>query len=288
LPVPREEVNADFRFTDHPHELILPDGLTYQPLRLDPSARGRRAGFEPGDVEVIAVIDDDRMTDQLLRSGALLDAEVTEYTVDWLMPYLPPVETIQYHIRELEYDGDRWLAKCGTICTVLEEQVGDYYGPLCPVELFSTGLGQCNADPTDHTASFVVRAVIEPFSHFSISGGTITGSWELPVVFAGGDKRRMRDGKIVWTSGDNVGHVSYIKDAPEDDEAILHLPTPNPMQVGDVATIQTGCNKLIGTGQSGNDPEKGDCRNFYLNDLNFQGDPYMPTRDETTRGIQLT
>lgn len=275
---PTRSQTADiYRLTDHPHELTLGvDQQTYRPQAFDASAVRGEVGFKEGDREVVGVISSDDLTDELLRSGVLLGARITEYLVDWLMPYLPPVETLRYDVVDMEFNGDVWNVQVGNLMTVLSEPIGEYYGPRCGVEVFSLGAGQCNADNTDFVAFRDVTSVTSdaPFTQF-----VVQQDLDLSVIPS---NEKWRDGKCVWVTGANQGHVSYIRsvDLVDDRTVTLHLPTPNPIEVDDQCSLSMGCNKLSGAGNT-----DGDCRNLYDNLANFQGDPFMPTRDETTRGI---
>lgn len=209
----------------------------------------------------------------MLRAGFLLDAEVTEYLVDWFLPWKPPIETLRYQVLEVEHDGDQWVAQVGSIATLLSVSLGDYYGPRCGVDVFSSGPGQCNKSSSGFSVSGDVDVILTPNIEFDTAANFDAGSWE---------DEHWRDGKLVWLTGANTGHVSFIREATGDD-ILLHEPTPNEIVVGDAWIAFQGCNHQAGIGNA-----TGDCKNRYGNLLNFQGFPFIPGRDATVRGAQIT
>jgi uncharacterized phage protein (TIGR02218 family) len=270
--VPRKFTAPTIYLTDHPNSLVLADGQTYLPVGIETSARERRVGFAESDKECRGIVSADALTDELLRAGALLDAEVTEYLVDWFFPWKPPIETLRYQVLEVEQDGDQWVAQVGSIATLLNVPLGDFYGPRCMVDVFSVGPGQCNKSSSGFELVSDVDAVVTPNLEFDTSSNFSAGSWDL---------EHWRDGKLVWLTGANQGHVSFIREInPSDtDNIVLHEPTPNAIAVGDFWRAFQGCNHQAGVGNS-----TGDCKNRYANLVNFQGFFFIPGRDRTVQG----
>jgi uncharacterized phage protein (TIGR02218 family) len=270
----KHKTSSVFRLTDHPHELTIADGQTYRPQGFDTSALRREAGFKSASKEVVGVISSDDLTDELLRSGILLDARITEYRVDWLFPWKPAVETLKYDVVDLEFDGDQWQATVGNLTSVLDEAIGDYINPRCGVEVFSLGVGKCNKSSTGFSRFRSVSVVIDPYLEFTASNDLDIST--IP------DLSQWIDGKLLWLTGANTGHESYIRSVSDSDDrtVTLHLPTPSPIEVGDDCTLFVGCNHLLGAGNS-----VGDCINLFDNGINYQGHPFTPTKDQTIRGI---
>jgi uncharacterized phage protein (TIGR02218 family) len=76
-----------------------------------------------------------------------------------------------------------------------------------------------------------------------------------------------RDGSIVWTQGDNVGHVSAIAGyVAATRRCTILIPPPFPIALGDRGIIRPGCDGLLST-----------CRDKYNNVINHGGDPYAPS-----------
>jgi uncharacterized phage protein (TIGR02218 family) len=272
--VPTRFVSPTIYLTDHPHSIVLGDGQTYLPTGIETTARERRTGFTESNKDCRGVVTSDALTSDLLRSGVLLDAQVTEYLVDWLFPWKPPIETLRYQILELEQDGDEWVAQVGSIATLLSVSLGDYWGSRCMVDVFSVGPGQCNKSSTGFTTSSDVDAVIVAGLEFDTSVNFASGSWE---------NEHWRDGKLVWLTGANAGHVSLIREInPGDtDNIVLHEPTPNAIAVGDFWRAFQGCNHQSGIGNT-----TGHCKNLFDNLVNFQAFPFIPGRDASIKGIE--
>ncbi len=280
---PAVDFTEALRFTDHCRELTLEDGNKYSPAGgLEGTAVSRPAGFGPSDREVRGIIDSVKITDTMIRGGYLRDSIVTEYLVDWLMPWVPPIHAVRYVIEELtETQPSVWEAKLGGLRSILQTQVGGYFSPRCQVEVFSQGRGKCNLEPRGHQLTLGTGGIGFPNGEYFYE---FAASW--PASMSGLDK--WRDGKLVWQSGSaNSGWTSYVRDVIQTSASTvlieLHEPTPNPMDSGDSCIIQRGCNHVSGIYSI-----DGDCKHFYDNLPNFQGQPTLPGREKTIKGVTTT
>jgi uncharacterized phage protein (TIGR02218 family) len=271
------------RFTDHCRTLTLEDGMVYSPAGgLEGTAVSRPAGFGPSDREVRGIIDNVKVTDTLIRGGYLRDAVVTELLIDWLMPWMPPIHKVRYVIEDLvEVEPSVWEAKLGGLRTLLQPPVGGYFSPRCQVEVFSQGPGKCNLDVRGNQVTLGQNGLGFPNGEYFFEFACL---W--PASFVGLNK--WRDGKVSWLSGSsNSGWTSYCREitqvSPGSVLIELHEPTPNPIDSADTVVIQRGCNHVSGIYSI-----DGDCKHFYNNLPNFQGEPTLPGREKTIKGVETT
>jgi len=209
----------------------------------------------------------------MMMAGILQGARITEYLIDWMLPWLQPVETLKYEVQEIEYDGDVWTVAISGLMSAVDREIGGFHGPRCGVEVFSQGIGMCNlAKVATYTTTAPVGSVIDPYRLFNIEAIFVfddfgEGNWDM-----------WRDGTLLWLTGSNAGHKSFIKQVPSEDRCELHTRTPYPIQVGDEISAVTGCDHRSGIRNT-----TGDCKNFYNNLINFQGEPYIAGKDATSR-----
>lgn len=271
---------STFRFTDWPETLVVADegvpGNThvYTPVgSFDASAR-RRDG-DGKNFEAKGIISD-LLTHDELSSRRFDGAEVTEYLVFVDTAWRSTLSFNVYYIDSLVYDGQAWQAQCSGLSSRIGDSYGSVFSPSCRVEVFSTGVGKCNVNPASFTWTSEIGAIYEDQLYFQ--------GIDLAAV-----QGFLNDGKILWTSGDNIGIYSDVKSSTEilpagHHDILLHMKTPLPMQLGDTFTVTAGCNKLSGIGESAG---IGHCKHRYNNLVNFQGEPTLPGRDAVLRGSKL-
>lgn len=270
-----------YRFTDWPETLMLgetgpSDQHEYTPLGgLSASARDRDADGDNNN-DIRGILSSDAILHEDLVGRRFDGAEVTEYLAYVDTAWRGYLTYDIYTIDAMKFDGAVWQAACSGLSSLIGETAGAVWGPLCRVDVFSVGPGKCNADPTPWTFTSEIGEIYTDRLHF-------LGIY-LPAIDG-----VLNDGKLVWTSGNNVGVYSDVRLAVEilpagHQEITLQVRTPLPMQVGDGFIVQAGCNKLPGIGASAG---VGHCKHRYGNLVNFQGEPNVPGRDSSISGSQL-
>ena len=260
------------RFTDHQYPLTIYDGRTFQSMGgMDSSAQDRRSDLERANSNARGLVSDDALTDEDLERGVYLDAVVEEFLVDWRVPQLGPIDYNRFIIRGVSWDGAFWNAELETAAAKLEEPVGDIYGPMCRVELFSSGLGKCNLAPGTFIATTTIN---NTDGEAQFDTGAVGAPWDAD--------RYGNDGRAIFFGGQNDGFETRIKtytySGGPAGTVILQERTPFPMLNGETVVLYPGCNKRL----------IGDCKFKFNNVLNFQGEPYIPGSDIARRGITLT
>ncbi len=278
-----------YRFTDWPHSLSLressaPALFTYSPAEgMDSTARRRAEQLEPVNKEARGVISSTLIKAEDLRAGRFDGARVDEYLVDARVPWLGYIEHSLYYIKLVQYDRAEWRAQVEGIASRLDRPVGDLWGPLCRVDLFSA---PCGLSPAAFQKTVEVSDIVEDRKVFKVTfGGGVGVLWNADGYG--------NDGTLEWTSGANNLLKLQIKEYTWDGGAgkgtiTLHVPSPYVVAVGDDATAKPGCNKKSGVEIDKNGARlPGHCKDKFANLLNFQGEPNIPNRDGSLKGIPI-
>lgn len=242
-----------FRFTDHDTPLII-GGDTYSPAAaVDPTARQRQEGLEPGNVDIKGAITSDDITDEDLRAGRFRGARVTEVVVDWRYPEAGTFAQSDFVIDETSFDQEVWTAKMSGLKGRLSATLGFLFTRKCR---WKYGGPECGVDTSVLMQPGVVAAVTENRRVF-----------QSDIVAA---DKSLRAGLLVWSSGENAGFECDVKtNLLADGTVELQVPTPFPIGGGDEFTIRRGCRKRF----------LEDCIGENNNGLNFGGFPYMRGED---------
>jgi hypothetical protein len=99
----------------------------------------------------------------------------------------------------------------------------------------------------------------------------VTSRGKVTVDYGLGAENRFRFGTALFLSGLNAGMAKTMLTAAGNDMS-FDLPFPYPPAVGDRMLITFGCDKSILM-----------CFNFFLNQVNFRGFPFMPGTDQYFR-----
>lgn len=269
--IPRLGSTSALYFTDHNHELVGPDGLTYTPVGgFDVSAAQIAAGLKEQNVDIAGVINSDRITHEDLRGGRWRAATVVEQLVDWYVPWVGAYRTRHYTLGRIRFTGETWTGELSSFTNKLHNRSGSTFSRPCQVDLASTKCGVDLSTITDGIFNSVAveassQNADEPRRIFDATTGTLTSTEDDWFNY----------GKLTWTTGNNasVGHVSVVKDyADADRRFTLYENCPFDIADGDLFTIETGCDKLRNT-----------CRDKFSNILNHRGDPFMPSSDRALR-----
>lgn len=266
------QTEQTYHWTEYPMALLLFDGQLYASAASS-SAREDVSGLESGTKEVSGFVQPSHIlglsADDILR-GAMRGATLEEYLVDAREPWLSPIDFKQYWVTETTYDGTRWEASLEGIAYPLQEQIGEYWGPQCRAELFSSGNGKCNANILEFSGSAPISLINTQGTDFEIS--SVVAPWTSNGYANGG--------KIYFNAGNNVGGYYTIKEyiypgtgGAGTARIRLQRRTLRDFTVGDRITTYPGCNH-----------SPSDCQNKFDNFINYQGEPFIPGGDAATRG----
>ncbi|MEQ9692208.1 MAG: DUF2163 domain-containing protein [Bauldia litoralis] len=245
-------------FTDHDRTLTF-DGVDHEPVSgFDASEDVGTTGFAVGGMEVSGALSSERLDASDLSAGLYDNAEVRVTLVNWTSPTERQLLRVG-HLGEVVRADGAFTAEVRGLAAQLDETRGRAYRPTCDADL---GDARCGV---------------------SMGGGTYTGSGAATSV---NDRRRFTAsglggyadgwfdrGRLVWTSGDNVGRAAEVRSQRSAGSAVtveLWQPMARDIAIGDGFTISAGCDKRFAT-----------CRAKFDNTINFRGFPHMPGNDFT-------
>ena len=270
LKVTRTDATV-FAFTDHDVDIVF-DGVTYSPMAGgEVSARRAETGLRGHDRAFFGILDSAAITAADLHAGLFDDAQVDDYVVDWLHPWVGAFRHDRYWIDNVRFTDNAWTADVRSLTAKLGKRVGRRFQFGCP---YDVGDASCTA--TLLTASGV--QVIGVTSNYQFSVSSFTHPVGSP---ADGE---YVDGLITWTSGSNTGVVSRVKTYTHSSlEFELYESTPHNMQAGDQFTLQRGCDRLLVYDMDAQTITDGDCFDVYDNVINFGGWPWLPGTDKMAK-----
>lgn len=245
----------DLRLTDHDHKLTF-DLFTYTPIGgVDATAIRKAGALEEQNFEARGVISSDAITYDDLRAGRYHEAEVNEYAVDWMYPWVGQLQHTRYWITETSFDGERWTAQVSGIPYWLRFATGEVLARNCGADLGDDRCGVALA-PLQETADIGTIATDRLVFTANSIASTSDDYWN--------------EGTLEWISGANIGIVSKIRDYVDSSRTItLYLRTPFAMDTSDSFTMTPGCDK-----------RKVTCSTKYANVANFRGFEFMPGTDK--------
>lgn len=256
---------AIFRFTDHNVKLTVKSKI-YTPIDgFLATAREAQSQLESINVTAQGAVTSASFTVNKMIAGFFREAEVTEFVVDWKYPWAGIIICNIYIIESLTFDGERWVAELIGQSKQLTRQVGSVYSRNCR---YTLGDVKCTVDLT--TGGFTNNTTISTVtSEFENTRFTATGLTD--------DDDFWTFGSIEWTSGDNNGVCTEVRDWTKTGASfVLAIPTPFDMVVGDAFTITAGCDKTIKT-----------CEDKFSNDINHGGFPTIPGPDKVLHGPSI-
>lgn len=240
-------------FTSHDKDLSF-GGVTYEAASaLDATAVRSSIGTGSTDnFEMMGLLQSDKIDADDLRSGLYDGAEIIGSLVNWASVGDGAIVLLKGHIGNITIKDDIFTCEFRSLSQAFNNQIVEVTTPLCRVA--KLGDARCGITLGDYQFPEEVEAV--------------TDSHELKfsddeVVTAG----YYTYGRIIWLTGDNAGFVTAIKEHTLDSGNVLSLQEapPYPVQVGDTATLEAGCDRRIET-----------CAARFSNAVNFRGEPYLP------------
>ena len=235
-----------FAFTDHDEDLTV-GGVTYlSSIGFVPSAIERNTELTTANQTLSGIIDNATITPGDLRSGKWDSARVEIIEADWKTE--TKLRTLLVgHLGSVDIVGEQYSAVLNSIEAELQKPIGRTVQLRCDANLGDTRC-QFALTPESTTVTLVN-------SNLSFVDTALVQT-----------DARYNGGKLVWTSGLNVGLTFDVKRYQSAGTIVeLYEPTPYEINIGDTADIYQGCDKTIDT-----------CRDTFANIENFRGFPYLP------------
>ena len=245
-------------------------GELYSPL-YGFQVTSRENSFGQQSLEMQGLIDDSTFGYSDMIANRFDSAVIIERVVDWKYPWKGAVRpSSKFWMGTPDFNSETFTAPLEDITRYLRRTRSSTVGPICPLKLFETGDGKCNADPTGKSYPTLTVGVVTDRQTFQMIGSVVPGGFP---------ENRFADGKLVWITGLNSALVSNVKMSDTSVvgayELMLHNPMPFDIDVGDTFSLEWGCDRT-----------EDNCGDLFDNIENFGGEPHIPGSD-TAANIEL-
>ncbi len=240
------------RFTEHDCALVVA-GETFTPMGgFDASARQKQQGLRTRNLETRGVLSSDAITTEDLQAGKYQDAMLEEFLVDFKYPWAGLIQQAVWWTTDITFTEEGWSAQLEGLGSFLQRPIGRLINRTCDADLgdANCGVNLASYTLTAQTVAEVVDQRVEIKTSIPVGHGN--GYYTLGV--------------LTWTSGNNNGFTSEIKDYKETaGRLVLQLRTPYDIAVSDTFSIYPGCDRTAST-----------CKNKFNNRINFRGFMTVP------------
>ena len=240
-----------FGFTDHDETLVF-DGTTFE----------AQAGFTGSEIESSIGLNVDNLeASGALQSGSLDEARLNAGDYDhakieiWRVNWQDVSQRIlqrQGNLGEVTYGQGHFTAEVRGLAHVLNQQKGRLFQFSCDADV---GDARCGVNLT--APGFQATGVVIAMTNTSI---------ELSGLAAFADDWFTR-GIVLWSGGHQL-NIKRHRRFPNHARIDLWSTPKFTIAVGDVLTVQAGCDKQFTT-----------CQSKFSNASNFRGFPHMPGSD---------
>jgi uncharacterized phage protein (TIGR02218 family) len=246
-------------FTDHDRSLSFDDIEFAAVTGLEAAETASELGFAISGGEVAGAFAATGLNEADLARGLYDDARVSVWLVNW-------ADVEQRLLLETGFVGEvrrgdaGFTAEVRGLAKAFDEARGRLYMRACSADLGDARCGVTIVPIEGVVASSDGRIGLTAPDLGSYADGHFTG------------------GRIVFTSGGNVGFASEIKrHAARDGEVAFQLwqAAPQPIESGDEFMLTPGCDKSFAT-----------CRAKFANGVNFRGFPHIPGNDFIIGGVR--
>ena len=254
-------------FTDHDLALTYDDGsgeATYEPSDgLSGSVVESEVGTGVGNMDVIGVLTDDRITEADVAAGRWDAAELKVYRVNWADLSNGHMVEFKGFLGEIEQGKVAFRAEVRGLGQMLKQVSGVQTTKNCTVKRL--GNAQCKVALNGNTVGGTpIRATVSAASDGV--GSLITfGPHTVPDA-------HYSHGICKMTSGPNTGIEREIKlHEQSGSDCAIHLRTPFPYPVssGETALLEAGCDRTWAT-----------CGDKFANRNNYHGFEQLPGNDK--------
>jgi uncharacterized phage protein (TIGR02218 family) len=254
------------RFASHDKWITFRREL-YRPCGPAPSDMEQNEAGGESDFEAVGFLSADTIRASDIQARRYDGCKVLHHLVDWQRPWVWSRKHAWW-VKEITEDGGIFKAQVQGIERFLTIPVGRFYERECDVGL---GSELCQAVPRVEFAIAVeavgdVGSPILGLPHNTMAVRFTAASWAWSPAIRDG---LLTQGKVTWTTGPNKGTTQLIGEHVGR-EVTLETEAPFPIRAGDVCAVFSGCNG-----------SRTACREDYDNEINFQGQPFMPSTEDT-------
>ncbi|WP_439816231.1 DUF2163 domain-containing protein [Zavarzinia sp. CC-PAN008] len=214
-----------------------------------PSASEARSDGSAGTMDLVGVLNDEIAEADLL-SGALDDADIECWQVDWDDRGTTPRLLQKGRIGQVEHSAAGFRLEVRTLAALLNQPVGEVYTAQCR---WTLGDARCGVAVTVRSGTVTAVDGLGAFRDDGLSDPD--GTFD--------------HGRLSWTTGANAGLAGAVKRwTLADHRLVLHQPAARAVAPGDTFDVAFGCPRTADA-----------CANRFANLLNFGGFPHVPGHD---------
>jgi uncharacterized phage protein (TIGR02218 family) len=246
-----------FRFTDHDEDITVLGHDYMASAAMGSTDLKQNRSLAVDNMEAIAFLDSELITDADLRAGLFDGATVDLFLVNWSDPSMGILEILTgWSFGQVEIRDSACTVEIRGLGQKLSRNICELYSETCRAQF---GDAQCGFDLSS-----------SGMTQTGASAGSEAGNWHQRFYFWPGldvSDDKLVGGVLTWSPGTaNAGLSMEIKSTNESPgEITLLLPMPNPIGYADEFTVVRACDKKIET-----------CITVFDNALNFRGEPWVP------------
>jgi uncharacterized phage protein (TIGR02218 family) len=251
---------AVFGFTDHTRDLTISGVMYAAATGYAPSNVATSSGLSVDNLEVVAAITSETVTDADMLAGKWDFASVEIFEINYADLTMGEMQIRKGTLGQLATGRTAFTSELRGMAQPLQQSVGRIYAAACDADL---GDARCGVILTSYTVTGSVTTVISQHAFNDTTRTETTGT--TSEYFEGG--------KLTWTSGLNTGLsmevVDYYPGYVFMAQSMVYT-----ICVGDTYSMHAGCDKLVGT-----------CQSRFNNISNFRGFPWVPGLDRMVSGL---
>jgi len=238
-------------FTDHVNNLEI-DGVTYESaIGYTPSNVTTSNNLSVDNLEVIALVDSDLITEGDIIAGLWDYAGIEIFVVNYEDLSQGSLHQRKGTLGNIKLNRGAVAAELRGMMQAYTNVIGEVTTPTCRAQF---GDNRCTVNLAPYTFAGAITSVTDN-RNFADTSRT-----EADNLF--------QYGLVTMTSGNNAGLSMEVKASTQAGGIIeLVIPFPYNLEVGDTYTIVRGCSKTFAA-----------CVG-YANAINFQGEPHVPGID---------
>jgi len=207
------------------------------------------------NLEIEGILDSSLISEQDILAGRYDFAEIEVFIVNYQDLSQGKLVLRNGWFGEIKQEGGKFSAEMRGISEKLSHVIGEVYSPSCRVKLGST---KCGIDLSTFRVSGALTGIVSRRVCSDSSRSESAGHFN--------------EGKITFTSGNNIGLEMEVKSYSSSGEIEFVLPIAFDMNIGDAYDLDVGCDKSFET-----------CKSRFNNAVNFRGEPHVPGMDVILR-----
>lgn len=241
-------------FTSHDADIVHGDIILRASPGMQPTIVNQSIGLDKDGLDVSGALTSDLIRLDDLAAGRWDGAYLEIFLFDWTTPAGGKRVLATGELGAVSYSDDAFQVELVGPQARLDKAVAPQTSPSCRARFCDSDCG-LNRQRFRHLAK--LASVDE--NRITITAAPFVGNGHFTF------------GELRWLSGPNCGLVTKIA-GNAGAEILLRSAPFYPPDIGDLAELIEGCDKLMST-----------CAARFGNGINFRGEPYLPGNDLLTR-----